>query len=54
MRYWHYGDDKWLVLTLLKLARLDASAVELKRESVPLSALTKRAQISTQLPRIAK
>jgi len=41
---------EWLVLTLLKLARLDASAVELKREPILLSALTERALSPLLIP----
>jgi signal transduction histidine kinase len=41
---------EWLVLALLKLARLDAGAVELKREPVLLSALIERAMSSLLIP----
>jgi len=41
---------EWLALTLLKLARLDAGAVDLKREPVPLSALIERALSPLLIP----
>ena len=41
---------EWLVLTLLKLARLDAGAVDFKRESVLLSELVERGLAALAIP----
>ena len=41
---------EWLVLALLKQARLDADAVALRRESIPLSALAQRALAPLAIP----
>jgi signal transduction histidine kinase len=41
---------EWLVLALLKLARLDAGAVNLKREPITLSALVERALLPLSIP----
>jgi len=41
---------EWLALTLLKMARLDADAVVLKRELTPLSAVVKRALAPLLIP----
>jgi signal transduction histidine kinase len=41
---------EWLVLTLLKLTRLDAGAVEIKREPVLLSSLIERALSPLLIP----
>ena len=41
---------EWLVLSLLKLARLDADAVEFKRESISLAALVDRSLSPLLIP----